>query len=118
MSANDDARNALAERLGDAGYHVFASPTARAALELLLGEYCPELALIVIDLEIPIVGATDLIETMQTFRHLEDAPILLFGDEHPARHAGLGPTVDFLARPADSRALADLVVATAGLKVR
>lgn len=118
VSANDDARTAIDQRLRDSGYEVIASATAHAALDVLLGDACPELALIVLDLDIPIVGATDLIDTMRTFQHLEGIPILLFGDENPARHGNLSPTIEFLTRPADSRALAELVVATALLNVR
>lgn len=107
---DDDARKSLAEVLRSAGFVVDEAANGREALDLLLAEGAAEPAVLVLDLEMPIMNGWDLIAIVKSYHRLSSIPVVVLsghdGDE-ALRHGAIAAV---FRKPHDPDALLDKIV--------
>ncbi len=100
---DDDTRAALRDVLEIDGYEVEEARNGRNALERMVSSAAP--SLVVLDLEMPVMSGTELIDAMKRHDRLARVPVLILSgspiDDVPPHEAVVG----FAQKPCDIKAL-------------
>lgn len=80
----DDARSAVRDALEDRGYEVVEAANGQQALHFLVSRASPSIALIVLDLAMPILDGWQLLKLLSTYVGLRHIPVLIVS-AHPPR---------------------------------
>lgn len=97
----EDARVALAEVLGDAGYGVLQAANGAEALSLL-AEHGPRCGLILLDLMMPVMNGWDFRKKQRQNQALADIPVLLMSaGAHIASASGDLDAAGYVTKPVE-----------------
>ena len=72
---DEDVRWVLRRALEDSGFGVFEASNGRIALDLMTS--APEPALVLLDLEMPVLSGRELLEIMRRYERLSRLPVLV-----------------------------------------
>jgi CheY-like chemotaxis protein len=73
----DDARAIVREALENAGYHVVEASNGQQALHLLVTASELRFALIVLDLQMPVMDGWQLLELLRSYVRLSEIPVIV-----------------------------------------
>ena len=96
---DDDGRSLVKELLEGDGYVVHEARDGGAALELL--STAPVPALVILDLEMPVMSGDEVIEALKTNERLARLPVLVVSGRGRLIDARRGSVVGFLKKPID-----------------
>jgi Amt family ammonium transporter len=108
---DDDAREVVRELLEDAGFRVFEANNGKVALDAL--RLHPETALVVLDLNMPVMSGTELLAHMKGDDRLAKVPVLILSGTAQSKAPQGASVVGFLSKPCDMKALVRAVTAHA-----
>lgn len=94
---DDDGRSFLKEVLETDGYVVSEARDGRAALELLANALDP--ALVILDLEMPVMTGPELVVAMRSHEQLARLPVLIVSGSGKSIVPVGAPVVGFLPKP-------------------
>ena len=97
---DDDCRSVVRELLETHGFEVSEARDGRAALTCML--LTEEPALVVLDLEMPVMSGTELINLMSRNDRLSRIPVLVLSGSQPAIVPRRSGVVGFICKPFDS----------------
>jgi two-component system, chemotaxis family, chemotaxis protein CheY len=99
LLVDDDrpTREALRELLEDEGFAVAEAANGQAALELMTSGQA--LSLVVMDLEMPVMSGTELIEIMRNYTGLSRLPVLVVTGNDKSVAALSQPVVGYFRKP-------------------
>lgn len=106
---DDDARETLREVLEDAGFSVFEASNGKLALDLL--DARPETALVVLDLDMPVMSGTEMLARMKGDDRLSLVPVLILSGMQVSTAPQGQPVVGFLSKPCNMNGLVRAVSA-------
>jgi CheY-like chemotaxis protein len=96
---HDDSRASLRELLQECGYVVDEACNGQVALDVLLAT--PDPALVILDLEMPVLSGTELIEIMKANERLANVPVLVVSGSSPRIIPKAEAIVGFVPKPFD-----------------
>jgi CheY-like chemotaxis protein len=89
----DDARATVREALEDAGYAVVEAANGQQALDLLVSRPDERVALVVLDLQMPVMDGWQLLDLMSNYVGLASIPVIIVTAHHARleqlRHPGI-----------------------------
>jgi CheY-like chemotaxis protein len=94
---DDDGRSLLKELLETDGYVVSEARDGSAALELLAQS--PEPALVILDLEMPVMSGPEVVSAMRNSEQLARLPVLIVSGSAKAIVPAGAPVVGFVPKP-------------------
>jgi CheY-like chemotaxis protein len=94
---NDDCRSVMKELLEENGFSVSEASDGGAALALLTSS--PEPALMILDLEMPVMTGGELIARMTEHERLADIPVLIVSGSTKASVPKRRPVIGFMSKP-------------------
>jgi CheY-like chemotaxis protein len=109
---DDECRSAVSELLMTHGFDVHEARDGRAALDHMLSREEP--ALVVLDLDMPVLSGTELLKLMDSYYRLSRIPVLVVSGrvrEATPRHAGV---VAVISKPFDASSFVETVKAHVG----
>jgi CheY-like chemotaxis protein len=96
---DDDGRSLVKELLEGDGYVVDEARDGGAALELLTT--APEPALVILDLEMPVMTGDEVLDAMKQHERLANLPVLVVSGSGRMIDLRRGSVVGFLTKPID-----------------
>lgn len=108
---DDDGREVIKAVLEDAGFSVSEARDGKHALDFLCA--CPEPALVVLDLDMPVMSGTELLARMKTDERLSTVPVLILSGTERSKAPRGRSVVGFISKPCDMRGLVQAVTAHA-----
>ncbi|HEX6271638.1 MAG TPA: response regulator [Polyangiaceae bacterium] len=108
---DDDDRSAMRDVLEDEGFQVFEARNGRHALDLMTSTDEP--SLVILDLEMPVMSGSELVDVMRRYHRLSRVPVLVVsGSKHSLlpRHDKI---VGKMAKPVELKELLETVHAAA-----
>ena len=106
---DDDAREVIKEVLEDVGFSVSEANDGKQALDFLCA--CPEPALVVLDLDMPVMSGTELLARMKADERLSSVPVLILSGTERSKAPQGQPVVAFISKPCDMNGLIQAVTA-------
>ena len=100
---DDEYRSAVRELLETHGFEVSEARDGRLALEYMLSMDTP--ALVILDLEIPVMSGTELLNLMRRYYRLARIPVLVFSLRGQTEMIAHPMVVGVIAKPFDASAL-------------
>ena len=100
---NDEVRAAVRELLEENGFLVSEARNGRIALDLITTALDP--SLIILDLVMPVMSGTELLEIMDGYERLSRLPVLIFSACRKSTIRQGKPMVGFVSKPCDAEAL-------------
>lgn len=104
---DDDGRSLVKELLESDGYVVHEARDGGAALELLTT--APEPALVILDLEMPVMTGDEVLEAMRKHERLANLPVLVVSGSGRMIDSRRSSVVGFLTKPIDIDRFSKLV---------
>lgn len=104
---DDDGRSLVKELLENDGYVVNEARDGGAALELLTT--APEPALVILDLEMPVMSGDEVLDAMRKHERLSQLPVLVVSGSGRMIDPRRGSVVGFLSKPIDVEMFAKVV---------
>jgi CheY-like chemotaxis protein len=111
---DDDSRSLVKELLENEGYVVSEAENGRAALAVLTTGPAP--ALVIVDLEMPIMSGDELVDAMRRHDALARLPVLIVSGSGKTVVPVGDPVVGFLPKPIDFAAFSAKVRASVGVR--
>ncbi|HEX6277247.1 MAG TPA: response regulator [Polyangiaceae bacterium] len=108
---DEDAREVVKELLENEKFAVFEASNGQEALDAL-GAH-PETALVVLDLNMPVMSGTELLARMKADERLASIPVLILSGTTPSNAPQAQSVVGFLSKPCDMKSLVRAVAAHA-----
>ena len=106
----DDARMVLREELENAGYSVLEASNGQQALDCLAGRSEQRIALIILDLQMPVMDGWRLLELLRCYVGLAEIPVIIVTAHEPRLEQLSHPRVyGCLRAPYTMQQLVDLV---------
>jgi CheY-like chemotaxis protein len=96
---HDDSRVGLRELLEEYGYVVDEACNGQVALDVLLAT--PEPALVILDLEMPVLSGPELLAIMKANERLANVPVLVVSGSSPRVIPKQDAVVGFVPKPFD-----------------
>ena len=96
---NDDSRVGLRELLEECGYVVDEACNGQVALDVLLAR--PQPALVILDLEMPVLSGPELLAIMKANERLANVPVLVVSGSSPRIVPKQDAVVGFVPKPFD-----------------
>jgi CheY-like chemotaxis protein len=106
---DDDAREVIRDVLESAGFAVSEARNGKHALDSLLGH--PETALVLLDLDMPVMSGTELLAHMKSDERLSSVPVLILSGVVSSKAPEGQPVVGFMSKPCDMKGLIQAVTA-------
>lgn len=106
---DEDVRAAVCRVLRDRGYSVVEAANGKDALDYVVASRTNEPALIVLQLELPVMSGADFLQIVKSYLRLAAIPVVVVGDAPPADLLRVGSIAGFLPKPVDEHALLSLV---------
>jgi CheY-like chemotaxis protein len=106
---DDDARAVVKDLLESEGFSVSQARNGQEALDTLSGY--PEPALVLLDLNMPVMSGTELLARMKADDRLASVPVLILSGTAPSKAPQGESVVGFLSKPCDMNALVRTVAA-------
>jgi len=107
VNDDDDGRSLVKELLEGDGYVVQEARDGGAALELLTT--APEPALVILDLEMPVMSGDEVLDAMKKHERLAHLPVLVVSGSGRMIDPRRGSVVGFLSKPIDVERFAEIV---------
>ncbi len=89
------------------GFSIFEATNGKAALELMFS--IDEPALVILDLQMPIMSGPELLTIMRSYERLERVPVLICSASPPGGPFDEPRVVDYLRKPYDGAELVAMV---------
>jgi chemosensory pili system protein ChpA (sensor histidine kinase/response regulator) len=89
----DDARAQVREALENAGYHVVEARHGQQALDFLVSRPDETAALVILDLQMPIMDGWKLLDLMRNYVGLSSIPIIIVTAHQPRREQLRNPAI-------------------------
>lgn len=102
-----DSRAALRDLLEVRGYGVVEACDGRTALDHILSHEAP--ALVIVDLEMPVMSGAELVGIMRRYRRLVDVPVLVLSGSSPGDMPVDAAVLGFLQKPCNSELLLEVI---------
>ena len=114
LVVEDDAecRSAVKEALEDCSFVVTEARDGQVALDQMTRGLHP--ALVILDLEMPVMSGHELLQIMDGYQRLSRLPVLVISGTPRSQFACGGAVVGFMAKPLDLNELLDAVNACIG----
>jgi len=114
LVVEDDAecRSAVKEALEDRSFVVTEARDGKVALDQMTRGLHP--ALVILDLEMPVMSGHELLQIMDGYQRLSRLPVLVISGTPRSEFACGGAVVGFMAKPLDLNELLDTVNACIG----
>lgn len=106
-----DAREVVKDLLENEKFSVFEASNGQEALDALSAH--PETALVVLDLNMPVMSGTELLARMKADERLASIPVLILSGTTPSTAPRAESVVGFLSKPCDIKSLVRAVAAHA-----
>jgi CheY-like chemotaxis protein len=110
---HDDSRIGLRELLEECGYVVDEACNGQVALDVLLAT--PEPALVILDMEMPVLSGGELLAIMKGNERLASVPVLVVSGSKPKGIPKGEPIVGFVPKPFDLKRLLATVRGSVGV---
>lgn len=106
----DDARSCVREALEEVGHTVIEATHGQQALNLLVGSPSQRVALIVLDLQMPVMDGWHFIELLRCYVRLSHIPVIIVTAQEPhLEQIGHKAVIGCVRAPYDMQTLLDLV---------
>lgn len=106
---NEEVRSAVRELLEENGFLVSEARNGRVALDLIISERAP--SLVILDLVMPVMSGTELLDIMDRYERLSRLPVLVFSACRKSTIRQGRPMVGFVSKPCNADALVATVKA-------
>jgi chemotaxis family two-component system sensor histidine kinase/response regulator PixL len=108
---DDDDRAAMRDVLEESGYRVFEARNGKHALELMTSTTEP--SLVILDLEMPVMSGSELVDVMKHYHRLSRVPVLVVSGSKGARIPRHDKIVGTMVKPVELESLLENVRAAA-----
>ena len=106
---HDDGRDLVRVLLEESGFAVAEAANGKAALDRMVS--APEPALVILDLEMPVMSGAEVIEVMRADDRLSGVPVLIHSGSVRSKIPLRYPVAGFIAKPCESNELVATVKA-------
>jgi CheY-like chemotaxis protein len=107
---DDDLRALLHETLVDHGFSVIEAPNGRDALDAISGEGVDKPALVLLDMDMPVMSGWEFLTVAKARDRVRDIPVIVIsGDAPPKEVLASGTIVASMRKPFDPDKLIALV---------